>query len=210
MWQQIHTGDSWTRRVTWEWNLLTVTSRFSLKWLRHWVQLNSASQLYTYSAFTFESTWLHLWTVISCNIHFRPVNWNEIIETNWKGYKRQHNILQVDGWKICCQTTISNVIRLQNCRFLFFDNNFAACYQFVSHFYPFIAAGVDASNKFFRRLSLFPLKCAYSNYLQTGGWVGVKCKQLIIRSLFWFEPHRAQRSEIKDQDIGDKSMVGVA
>ena len=70
----------------------------------------------------------------------------------------------------------------------FLDNNFPACYQFVSHFYPFIAAGVDASNKFFRRLSLFPLKCAYSNYLQTGGWAGAMCKQLIIRSLFWFEP----------------------
>ena len=29
------------------------------------------------------------------------------------------------------------------------------------------------------------------------------CKQLIIRSLFWFEPHRAMQ-QIKDQDIGDK------
>ena len=31
---------------------------------------------------------------------------------------------------------------------------------------------------------------------------GAKCKQLIIRSLFWFEPHRALQ-QIKDQDIGD-------
>ena len=115
-------GEWLENETCWQWLHDSRSSDFAIEF--NWAEPVNCTQ----RAFTFESTWLHLWTVISCNIHFRPVNWNEIIETNWKGYKRQHNILQADGWKIHCQTTISNVIRLQNCRFLSFDNNLSACY----------------------------------------------------------------------------------
>ena len=57
--KQIHTGDWTTMRVTSEWNLLTVTPQFLLKWLRHWVELSALSQLYS-------THWVHFSSWVTC------------------------------------------------------------------------------------------------------------------------------------------------